>query len=97
MGCLFVILALMVPRVAMLLMFFLTRWFEIVFTNWLWPVLGFVFLPYTTLAYMAAILNTGGTLTPGWLVLIIVAIMADMAHWGGGYRTHRRRVVVVKE
>jgi len=87
----------LVPRVAMVLIFLLTQWYEAVFTNGLWPVLGFVFLPYTTLAYMLVVLNTGGPITLGWLVLILVAIVADIAHWGGGYRTHRRRVIVVKE
>jgi len=64
---------------------------------WLWPVLGFVFLPYTTLAYMWPVLNTGGPITPGWLSLIIIAALADLGHWGGGYRTHRRRVIVIEK
>lgn len=97
MPCLFVVLALMVPRVAMVLIFLLTQWFEAVFANWLWPVLGFVFLPYTTLAYMAAVLNSSGPITSGWLVVIIIAVIADIAHWGGGYRTRRRRVIVVEK
>jgi hypothetical protein len=50
------------------------------------------------LAYMAAVLNTGaGAITPGWLVLIIIAVVADLSHWGGGYRFHRHRVITVEE
>jgi hypothetical protein len=96
MGCLVFLLALLLPRVAMVLIFLFTQWFSAVFETWLLPLLGFIFLPYTTLAYMGAMLNAG-EVTLGWLILIILAVLADVAHWGGGYRTHRRRVVVVKE
>ncbi len=96
MGCVLVLLALILPRAALVLIFLFTGWFEVAFATWLWPVLGFIFLPYTTLAYTAAVVNTGGHVTVGWLLLIIVAVLADAGHWGGGYRTHRRRVIIVK-
>ena len=92
MGCILVVLALLVPRVVMVAIFLLTSWFGKAFETWVWPVLGFLFMPYTTLAYMAAVLNTGpGAITPGWLVLIVIAVLADVGHWGGGYRYRRRR------
>ena len=91
MPCLLVVIALMVPRVTMVVIFLLTQWFQAAFSDWVWPVLGFVFMPYTTLAYMAAVLNTSGPLTPGWVVLIIIAVVVDMGHWGGGYRWRGRR------
>lgn len=90
MGCLVIIVALMLPRLAMALIYFFTPWFEKVFTVWLWPVLGFFFAPYTTLAYMGAILNAGTVTTP-WLIIIIVAALVDVGHWGGGYRARRRK------
>jgi hypothetical protein len=86
--CLFVVLALLVPRVAMVVVFFFTDWFGRTFDTWLLPLLGFIFLPYTTLAYMGAMLNAGG-ITLGWLVIIILAVLADVGHWGGGGYTHR--------
>lgn len=97
MPCLLLVIALLLPRVAMVLIFFFqVRWYEAVFQGWILPVLGFVFLPYTTLAYMAAVLNAGAV-TTGWLVVIILALLADLAHWGGGYRSRRRDVVVVEK
>lgn len=90
MGCFLVAVALMLPRLAMVLILLLTNWYRIVFPNWLVPLFGFVFLPYTTLAYMGAILTTGGV-PPVWLVIIIVAAVVDLGHWSGGYHTHRRR------
>ena len=48
MPCLLVVIALMVPRVTMICIFLLTQWFQAAFTNLVWPVLGFLFMPYTT-------------------------------------------------
>lgn len=97
MGCLLVLLALLAPRVTIVVIFLFTRWLHAAFGTWIWPLLGLIFLPYTTLAYTAGAVNTGGALTPGWIVLIVVGVLADLAHWHGGYRTHRKRVVVVHE
>ncbi len=91
MGCLLAIMALAVPRVLMVITFLMTDWFRQAFETQVWPVLGFVFMPYTTLAYMAAMLNNNHALTGGWLALLVVAIMVDVAHWGGGGSTYRRR------
>lgn len=91
MGCIFAVVALAVPRVLMFFAFLLTDWFGRSFEARLWPILGFVFMPYTTLAYLAAMLNNNHTLSGGWLVLFIVAIVVDVGHWGGGGLTYRRK------
>jgi hypothetical protein len=90
MGCVFVIIALAVPRVLMFIAFLVTDWFGRAFETQAWPILGFVFLPYATLAYIAAMLNNNHSLTGGWLVLFIVAILVDLTHLGHGGRTYRR-------
>lgn len=92
MGCIVAIIALLLPRVAIVLVFLFTRWFESVFTSLLWPLLGFIFLPYTTLAYTAGMIYSGSDLTVGWMILIAIAVVADLAHWSGGLRYRRRRV-----
>ena len=90
-GCIFALLALAVPRVLMILAFLLTNWFSRAFETQVWPLMGFVFMPYTTLAYMAAMLNNNHTLSGGWLALFIVAIVVDVGHhWGGGVKYRRR-------
>ena len=90
MGCILVLIALAVPRVMLTFVFLLTDWIGRAFETRLWPILGFVFMPYTTLAYMAAMLNNGHALAGGWLALFIVAVLVDAGHWGGGGFTSRR-------
>jgi len=91
MGCLFVIVALLAPRVLMFFVWLLTDWFGRAFDTTVWPVLGFLFMPYTTLAYMAAMLHNNQSVNGIWLVLVIVAVLVDLGHWGGGGRTACRR------
>lgn len=90
MGCILAVLALAVPRVLMVLAFLMTDWFARGFHTRVWPFMGFVFMPYTTLAYLAAQLNNNHTLTGGWLALLIVAVVVDVGHWGGGAHRYRR-------
>ena len=71
MGCIVTCLALMAPRVVMAFILLLTSWFSRAFETWHWPLLGFLFMPYTTLAYMAAMLH-GGSVNGGWLALVVV-------------------------
>ena len=89
MGCLLAIIALAVPRVVMFVAFLSTDWFARVFATRLWPFLGFLFMPYTTLAYLAAMLNNNRAWTGGWLALLIAAVVVDVVHWGGCGRTCR--------
>ncbi len=51
MPCLFVILAMSAPRLVVALLYFLSHWFDGMFTSALWPVLGFLFMPTTLLWY----------------------------------------------
>ena len=91
MGCILAGVALVVPRVLMCFILLLTDWFSRGFDTRVWPILGFVFMPYTTLAYLAAMLNNNHALSGGWMALFIVAILADAGHWGGGGRAYRKK------
>jgi hypothetical protein len=48
-------------------------------------------MPYTTLAYMAAMLRNNQTVSGGWLALVVLAALVDVGHWGGGARKIRHR------
>jgi len=89
-GCIATILALLTPRLAIVLIWLLTSWFSEAYQTWYWPVLGFLFMPYLTLAYMAAMLH-GGSLHGWWLALVIFAALVDVGHWGGSERQYHAR------
>ncbi len=91
MGCVLVVIGLAVPRVLMFFIWLLTDWFGRGFETRVWPILGFIFLPYTTLAYMAAMLNNNHKLSGLWLVLFVLAILVDIGNWGGSRAATRRR------
>lgn len=56
--------------------------------SWIWTVLGGLFLPWTTLAYL--LLFQGGVVGYEWIV-IAVAFLIDMTGHTGSYR-HRNRI-----
>ncbi len=59
---------------------------------WLWAVLGGIFLPWTTLAYL--LVFPGGIVGYEWIVLGL-ALLIDLTSHGGNYH-HRRRVLVYR-
>ena len=63
----------------MFFIWILTGWFGRAFEGWFWPLMGFIFLPYTTLVYMAAMLNSNGRLSGGWIALLILAVLFDLS------------------
>jgi hypothetical protein len=91
MGCLLPIVAIFVPRVVMFFIFLLTNWFTQAYQTTIWPLLGFLFMPYTTLAYMAAMLNNNHQLSGAWIVLVVVAVFFDLGGQGHSSRRVRNR------
>lgn len=92
MPCLVGCLAISFPRLALVGVYafgggYLGRAYE----YWLWPVLGFLFLPLTTLtfAYAYNSLGPAGQVTPlGWL-LTALAVGVDLGLLGGSGRGAR--------
>ena len=88
MPCLLVIVSLILPRVTLFFIWLATNWFGKAYETAIWPLLGFFIMPYTTLAYMAAMLNNNHQVSGWWLALIIVAALIDL---GGNGETARRK------
>jgi hypothetical protein len=91
MCCVFTILVLLGPRFAGAIWWLVqpARW-QLVFQNWLWPLLGIIFLPWTTLMYV--IVAPGG-INGLWEWLFIgLAVIADIASYTGGGYGNRRRI-----
>ena len=88
--CLFTTLVLLGPRAAILIWWLIDplRW-QAAFDSFLWPFLGFIFLPWTTLMY--AFVASGGMVPFDW-VLVGLAVVFDIAMWGGGAYGNRNRI-----
>lgn len=84
MPCLLGCLAIGFPRVVILLLVIFSDWIGQAYATTIWPLLGFFFLPYTTLAYALAIHQNNGSVTGVWLVLVVIAVLADLGTFGGG-------------
>ena len=90
MGCIVLVLVVAFPRVALVLMFLFTTVLQRAYHGLLIPLLGFIFLPLTTLVYAWEV--TSGYPTSGvYLLALIVAVIIDLGGVGGG-AYHRRRL-----
>ncbi len=89
MPCLLLILTLAFPRIVLLLIFLFSTYLERAYHGLLLPLLGFIFLPLTTLAY-AWMMNTGQPRAGINLLILIVAVIIDLGGLGGS-EYHRRR------
>ncbi|MGH9320156.1 MAG: hypothetical protein ACRD21_13780 [Vicinamibacteria bacterium] len=90
MGCFLGCLALLFPRLALLLVFLFSNYLGRAYQTNLWPVLGFLFMPLTTLAYAWAV-NTNGTVTGIYLVVVVAAVIFDLGLTGKGAHEGRKR------
>jgi hypothetical protein len=77
-GC----LALATPRFAIIVVVILSNYIGRAYQTTLWPLLGFLFMPMTTLAYAWAI-NTNRSVTGMYLVVVVVAVLLDLGLVGG--------------
>ncbi len=91
-GCLLVIGAMLMPRV-LLFVYWVTGSFRRAdaWDTWVWPLLGFVFLPATTLAYGLCQVYGGGDFGFWWTVAMVVAVLYDLGAIGAGGSKSRRR------
>jgi hypothetical protein len=83
MPLLLVLIALFVPRIVIALLWFFTNWFTGVMPHWVLGVLGFMFLPYTLLWYSAVHHWFGGTWGPLQVIILVIAVLADLGVTGG--------------
>ncbi len=95
MPCLFAVFAGFFPRVADLLLWIArpTQFMAPFNGNFLWPILGIIFLPFTTLFYVIS-LDTWHRAT-GWDWLWIgMAIFFDITSLAGHYAKYREQKAV---
>jgi hypothetical protein len=88
--CIVVLLGMLLPRVTLALLWLFTLWTQVLEPWWL-GFLGFLALPYTTLAYVLIHRWSGDVTVHSMphLILILVALLFDVSAWGGSHRHYR--------
>jgi uncharacterized oligopeptide transporter (OPT) family protein len=89
MACLVLILFVAFPRIALVLLFFFSNYLQRAYHGLLLLLLGFIFLPLTTLVY-AWMVNSNLPIAGINLLILIIAVVIDVGSLGGG-EYHRRR------
>lgn len=93
--CSVVALAMSLPRLLLVLIWYLTdpRWTRVISSKWL-LLAGVLFMPYSTLAYV--LIDHYGKEGVSFdkkphVVILLVAVAVDISAWGLGERWRRRR------
>src|ERR1700674_5830940 len=91
MPCALLLVVLLFPRVALALMCFCSTYLQQAFhAGLVLPVLGFIFLPLTTIVY-AWELNSGMPTQGINLLWLLIAVIIDLGGLGGGAHRQSRR------
>ena len=81
-GCLLLVVFLAFPRIVLALLFFFSS-YQRAYHGLLFPVIGFLLIPLTTLVY-AWMANTRQPIAGINLLILIVAVVIDLGGVGGG-------------
>ena len=88
MGCLFAVFALITPRVILFILWLFTDYLNMISSGWL-GLLGFFFLPTTTIGYAIAkheFSTVTGGLEAAGIVVIVIGVVLDLGLLGGSGR-----------
>ena len=88
MCCVLALLAFLGPRLVLILLWLFTNYLSRAFDGVLLPLLGFLFLPWTTIAWAIAQNEFGGLNGIG-ILIVVLGFLADVGVLGGGARSRR--------
>ena len=89
--CAILLILFLGPRVAMVAMALFSNYLGRAFGgDVLMPLVGWLFLPWTTLAYAWAI-NSRGEVTGFQAIVVVVAVLVDLGVVGGGAAKNRNK------
>ncbi len=83
MPCFFALIALITPRLFIVVLWLLSDWFVGVFDEWLLPVLGFLFAPTTLLWYSAVEHWYGGQWGTLQIAVVVITLLIDLSPASG--------------
>ncbi len=87
-ACLLALLGAVAPRLALILMWLFTDLLSQAFDSFVLPLLGFLFLPLTTVIYV--FVSPGGLGPFDW-ILLVIGFLIDLGSYGSGAWGRRRR------
>ncbi|HEX5950123.1 MAG TPA: hypothetical protein VFZ96_03900 [Actinomycetota bacterium] len=89
MGCLVAVLGLITPRVVLAVLWLFSDYLNRAFDSGWWPLLGFFFLPTTTIGWAVArnaFTAPDGGFEAFGIVLVVLGVLIDLGLLGGGAR-----------
>ena len=89
MPCLIGCFALFMPRLAIVLVWLFSDYLGTAYQTTIWPVLGFIFMPLTTLAYAWAWHQGNGSVAGVGLVVVVLAVLIDLGLLGTSETSRR--------
>jgi len=88
--CCLVVLGAFIPRVVLFFIWILTDWVGQAINGWIWALLGLIFLPFTTLAYVLCYHYGRGVHGFEWFIVGLCFVL-DLASLFGGSREARTK------
>ncbi len=90
MSCLVALIALLTPRLAIVLVVLFSDYLGTAYETRIVPFVGFLFLPLTTLAYAWAI-HSRGSVAGFALAVVLLALLIDLGIVGGSARRRKKK------
>jgi hypothetical protein len=87
-GCVLALFALLSPRLAVFFVWLFTDRMGIAFDHWWMGFVGFVFLPWTTLAWALCYAPVKGVTGFGWII-VLLGLITDLGTYGGSSQMRR--------
>jgi hypothetical protein len=85
MGCLLALMGAFAPRLLFLIIWIARpAYVDAVFDTFIWPLLGLIFLPFTTLMWVLLDAPPVGVEGFDWF-WIALAVLLDLSHYAGAY------------
>jgi len=80
MCCLALVAGFIGPRVALFVWWVFGDKVDAAFSSWIWPLLGLIFLPWTTLMFVLVDAPVGGIHVAGW-ILVGLGFVLDLSSY----------------
>ncbi|MGH7178366.1 MAG: hypothetical protein ACREJC_13390 [Tepidisphaeraceae bacterium] len=80
------------PRLALVLVWLTSNYLGRAYQTVIWPLLGFLFMPLTTLAYAYAQNSGVGSVSNFGVIVIVIAVLIDLGLLGSGEASRRKHM-----